>query len=82
MQTDQEIRVIVFKEGDMLVAQCLEYDICTQGPDIETLRQRMDCLLELELENGQAIDPGPVGYHIMWERAQSIPDGPQYRMVA
>jgi len=66
----------------MFVAQCLEFDICTQGPDLETLRGRMDCLLDIELGESQAIDPAPERFHNMWDRAVTISGGPQYRLVA
>ena len=66
----------------MYVAQCLEYDICTQGPDIETLRERMDCLLEVELGEGQHLDQAPERFHNMWDRAQALSEGPEYRLVA
>lgn len=82
MHTDRELRIVVLKEGDMFVAQCLEFDICTQGPDLETLRSRMDCLLSIELNEGQAIDPAPERFHKMWDRAESISKGPDYRLVA
>lgn len=82
MHTVQELRVVVIQEGDVYVAQCLEHDICTQGPDIETLRARMDCLLEVELGEGQVIDPAPQRFHKMWDRAQSLSEGPEYRLAA
>ena len=82
MNAEQPLRIIVIKEGDMYVAQCLEYDICTQGPDIDTLRERMNCLLEVELEEGQHLDEAPQRFHKMWDRAQSLFESPEYRLVA
>lgn len=70
-----KIRVVVFKDGDMFVAQCLEHDICTQAADMKTLRHRMDALLEAERAHARAsgkkpfegIDPAPKHYVEMWE---------------
>ncbi|MEQ9015943.1 MAG: hypothetical protein RID90_15970 [Marinovum algicola] len=64
------LKIVVYKEDDMLIAQCLEYDICTQAEDRETLRERMDCLINLELDHmkdfGQELDPAPERFHNMW----------------
>lgn len=81
MTSKQDIRIIVYREDDVFVAQCLEYDICTQAPDKETLHDRMNCLIEIELEEmgktGQELDPAPVRFHDMWDGG-----GPNYKEVA
>ena len=78
---ERQIRAIVFKEGEMYVAQCLEYDIATQAPDIEALLDRLDLTIEAEFaaceEDGRlpknSIGAAPVYYHELWEnRAVSI----------
>jgi hypothetical protein len=47
---DITIRVVVFKDNDMWVAQCLEYDIGAQADDIDTLNARLNAVLKAELK--------------------------------
>jgi predicted RNase H-like HicB family nuclease len=72
MNNQTPLRIVVFKEEDKFVAQCVDFDICTQADDIETLKDRMDCLIEVELchasESGQAVDPAPKRFHKMWDQ--------------
>jgi hypothetical protein len=70
------IRVIVFKEGDLWVAQCLEYDICAQADDLDMLSTRLLVTIKAELkeslEHNRApfvgIDQAPKRFHMMWDR--------------
>ena len=87
MSDQQSLRIVVLKEGDAFVAQCLEYDICAQAPDVETLRVRMNDLIDLEcrasldetgLEFG-GIDAAPEKFHKMWDDANRI-DSPGSRL--
>ena len=82
MRTSEMLRIVVTKEDDMLVAQCLEYDICTQAADIDTLKDRMGCLIQIERESGQAIDPAPERFHKMWDTATSMTGDHCYRLAA
>ena len=74
---NDEFRVVVFKEGDTFIAQCLEYDICAQAGDVKTLRHRMDATIEAERDfarsNGktliESIDPAPKHFFDMWDKA-------------
>lgn len=84
MTEQRYARVVVFKEGDTLVAQCLEYDICAHAPDEETLRQRFEALfnfernLSIERAGGPfvGLDQAPEEFHQMWrdnsERAEDM----------
>jgi hypothetical protein len=83
MTNTQHLRIIVTKCEGMLVAQCLEFDVCTQGRDLETLQSRMNCLLAVEIDDAQAIDPAPERFHNLWEQAIEKLDGDhEYRMLA
>jgi hypothetical protein len=72
----KEVRVVVFREEDMYVAQCLEFDIATQAPDIEAVLDRLDLTIEAECQmsmeaNGKPFDgiaPAPVHFHHLWEK--------------
>lgn len=48
MSQEQFARVLVFKDGDSFIAQCLEYDICAHAKDEETLRKRFIALFNFE----------------------------------
>lgn len=82
MKAEEMLRIVVFKSENMFVAQCLEYDICTQAKDIETLRERMDCLVQVELEGGQPIDAAPERFHKMWDHAVAMSGEHDYRLAA
>jgi hypothetical protein len=82
MMNDQTLRIVVFKSDDMFVAQCLEHDICTQAKDFDTLKERMDCLIGLELECSQDIDAAPERFHKMWDQSVQMAGSHEYRMAA
>ena len=71
----EHLRVVVFEDDDIWVAQCLEYDIGAQGPDVATLQKRFRIALlaelEVSLEKGDepfsGIDPAPEFYHNLWD---------------
>ena len=78
---DIAIRVVVFRDGDVWVAQCLEYDIGAQASDIDTLNERLKAVLKAELKesherNGEpfaGIGPAPQRFQQMWEhRVRSV----------
>jgi hypothetical protein len=71
MEKTMALRIVVTKSGELFVAQCLEYDICTQAPDVVQLQDRMNALIELELSSGQHIDQAPERFHKMWDSCSS-----------
>lgn len=76
MRDNQTLRVVVFAGEGCYVAQCLEYDVCTQAPDIETLKERMDCLLAIELSEAEhSLDAAPEEFHKMWDDVSPISNG-------
>ncbi len=72
----ETIQVILFEESGQWVAQCLEYDIAAQGPNLDTARERFDVTLKAELKESLdrhgkrfgGIPPAPERYQRMWER--------------
>jgi hypothetical protein len=79
--SDITIRVVVFKDDDVWVAQCLEYDIGAQAADIDTLNERLNVVLKAELKESierhgkpfAGIEPAPQRFHTMWEhRVRSV----------
>ena len=73
--SETAIRAIVFKEADMYVAQCLEYDIAAQAPDLQSLFPRLELTVEAEFAMCEAdgkparecIVPAPTYYHDLWK---------------
>lgn len=72
MENQTPLRIVLFKEDEKFIAQCVDFDICTQADNIETLKDRMDCLIETELKDalasGLVIDPAPKRFHKMWDQ--------------
>ena len=74
------IRVVIFPEGNHLVAQCLEHDIAAQGATIHELQDSFERTfvshVVLAIENGQKplanLKKAPVRYWKLWERAQKL----------
>jgi hypothetical protein len=77
--TGETIRAVVFQDGDAWVAQCLEYDICVQACDTDTLLANLDIAIEAEADlskemHGKAfagIGKAPENFFKMWERCSS-----------
>jgi hypothetical protein len=69
------IRAVIFQDGNIWVAQCLEYDIGAQAPDPETVRLRLEAAIEIERRTSievhgsefAGIDPAPTRFFRMWE---------------
>jgi hypothetical protein len=70
------LRVVVYREGDVYVAQCIEYDIATQAHDIDSLLERLDLTLDAECamskdRTGKPFDgipPAPNYFHGLWAK--------------
>lgn len=89
--TEASLRVIVFKDGDVHVAQLLEYDISVQAEDMSTLFERLDLTLQAEFamrgcDHGNpfhGIAPAQNHFEALWSRRTSsssklsidLPDG-------
>jgi hypothetical protein len=67
------IRVLVLKDGDIFVAQCLEYDIAAQGRSEDEAKRRL--LISLKAERAEARDrgeaeitlaPAPKAFHAIY----------------
>lgn len=75
MSETGHIRVLLNKEGDYWVAQCLEYDIGAQARDLEELRKRLVAAIEAEKQesirrHGKAfggIPAAPAYFYERWE---------------
>lgn len=63
-------RVLIRKETDQWVAQCLEVDICVQAPDLDTLEGRFE--VALAVEDVSTLGPAPQHYFDVWETARKI----------
>lgn len=80
MTETHTMRVIVMREGEFWVAQCLEYDICTSASDMETLELRMQGQIECEAQLSEQLNGAPFAgigaaperFHQMWEDARKF----------
>ena len=76
MTAENPLRVVIFRDGDFWVAQCLEHDIGAQARDIPTLQRNFALTVDLEAkvatERGVApfsdIDPAPDKFVEMWDK--------------
>lgn len=76
MKEVEQIRAILFRDGNHWVAQCLEYDIGAQASDLDDLHWRLRVAIKVELNlslsrNGAdfaGIPSAPRQFHEMWER--------------
>jgi hypothetical protein len=72
----RQLRVVVYKEGDLYVAQCLEFDIATQAIDLDVLLERLDLTIDAECgmskeSTGKPFDgipPAPNYFHGLWDK--------------
>ncbi len=70
-----QIRAIIFREGDLWVAQCVEYDIGAQGRTLPEVTKRLELTVELELEESirrhgapfRGVPAAPSSVGDMWE---------------
>jgi len=72
------MRVLIRKEGDMFVGQCLEHDICTQGGSVDELMSRLVQTIQIECQERDGsledIAPAPEEYHNIWDKARPFED--------
>jgi hypothetical protein len=66
----ETFRVLIRKEFDQWVAQCLEVDICVQAPDLDTLEGRFE--VALNSEDLAGLDPAPQHYLDIWQTARRV----------
>jgi hypothetical protein len=72
----EQLRVVVFREGNVYSAQCLEIDIATQANHIPELLERLDLTIDAEFalsrELGkkpfEGIAPASTYFHTLWEK--------------
>ncbi len=72
----QAIRVVVFKDGDLFVAQALEVDVAAQGKTAEEASARLNCVLRTEAremaDEGRSlfdIGPAPAPFHALYNNS-------------
>lgn len=43
------VNVVVFQDGPVWVAHCVDFDIVAQGPDVRTVSRRLELTLKVEI---------------------------------
>ena len=71
------LTIAVYEEDGVFIAQGLEHDICTQAGSMAVLRERMACLVELEIAEmavrGCPLPPAPTRFHLIQDRLTDRP---------
>lgn len=70
-----EIRTVIFRDGESWVAQCVDYDIGVQAPNMKILRSRFSAVLNAEFAESMGrtgepfggIDAPPQAFREMWD---------------
>ncbi len=83
MKNEPNIRILVFKDGDMYVAQCLEFDIAACADTLDQLRGDIVGTIDayrsesLALHGAafQGIGPAPAEFHDMWDEKNKFEHG-------
>lgn len=72
MREDGFMRVLVFNEGDFIVAQGLDFNIVAsiEGDDINRLMQRFG--LQAELNKDMTLPPVPEKFERIWRTATAL----------
>jgi hypothetical protein len=71
------LRAVVYREGDLYVAQCLECDIAAQAADLDSVLDRLDLTIEAECalrrerneKPFECFTPAPNYFHDLWDKA-------------
>lgn len=72
MIMEDAVRVLIFKQEDMYVAQCLEHDIAVQADDITTLQKRFETAMFCESDELANIEPAPQSFFDSWDAAYTL----------
>lgn len=76
METGKVIRVVIFKEGDLFIAQGLEVDICAQGSSPEDAGRKFGIALNAEAQEArdkglslfEMIGPAPAVFEALYKQ--------------
>ena len=71
---ERPIRVVVFRDGDLYIAQCIEVDIGAQGKSVDEAMKRVRIAINAESREAAAngkdlfdIGPAPSAFHAMFQ---------------
>jgi hypothetical protein len=62
----EKLRVIVFKDGDLWLAQGIEHDICVQATTLPALKDRFDLAVQAQPDLSK-IPAAPAQFQAMWD---------------
>jgi hypothetical protein len=77
---EEPLRAVVFMDGDLWFAQCLEHDIGVQASNLHDLPKKLELTVAFEREesirrHGEpfgGIPPAPARFQDMWETAKIL----------
>lgn len=76
VEETRTVRVVLIKEGDLWIAQCLEFDVGAQAEGMDELQRRFEVALQCEIDEciragvspDVAIGPAPQFYYDLWNK--------------
>ncbi len=70
-----DLRILIYKEDDLFVGQCLEHDLCVQSKDLDEIRRLMAHQVEFYEHNGglSSVPPAPTEYEDDWHKTTGDP---------
>jgi hypothetical protein len=72
----EQVRAILFREGDVWVGQCIEYDICTHADNLTNLNKKLEMTIQMQRDRSierygspfAGIPPAPPRFEEMWNK--------------
>lgn len=72
MTAESKIRVILYREGNVWIAQALECDLATSGPDIEQALNRIGAMIVASRSRMAQLDAAPGRFFLMFEHGEDL----------
>jgi hypothetical protein len=73
--TMTDLRILIYRDDELFVGQCLEHDICVQSRDLDDIRRLMGH--QVEFHEGQGglskVPPAPPEFEKAWNETKGDP---------
>lgn len=70
-----DLSILIYKEGDLFVGQCLEHDLCVQSKNLDEIRRLMAHQVEFYAKHGglEVVPRAPQEFFDDWEQTTGDP---------
>lgn len=70
-----DLSILIYKEDDLFVGQCLEHDLCVQSKNLDEIRRLMAHQVEFYMNHGglEAVPAAPKGFFDDWDDTTGDP---------